>query len=109
VHPAALPAGSRPHVADGGPQAKRAVTNGDLGGGGHALVSQVAQHLCPRAAVFAVTVDDRAQLLGAVEAYADDDQQTQRVAGALGVGQPHVDVDTVGPHVHIVHRRKVPT
>ena len=51
----------------------------------------------------AVTVGQRDQLLAAVGAHPDHHQQAQ-----LGLLQAHVDMDAVGPQVHVVHARQVP-
>ncbi len=54
-----------------------------------------------------MAVGDRDQLLASIEPYAHDHEQTQPVGVPLSVGQAHIDVDPINPHVDIVDARQV--
>jgi hypothetical protein len=55
------------------------------------------------------SVGDRDQFFAPIGPYAHDYEQTQPVLGAVGVGQPHVDIHPVGPDIDVVHPRQIPT
>ena len=56
VHPAALFAGLSKHLAQGIPEAGRAVTNGQVGGLAQAAVFQVQQQFAPALTAFAIAL-----------------------------------------------------
>ncbi len=96
MKPAALFPALGEHLADPGPEPERAVPDRQ-GRGRHATAFTAAQQIGPRLGRFPVAVSERDQLLAAVGADADHDQQTQ-----LLLLQAHLEVDAVDPHVHIV-------
>ena len=103
MNPAALLSGAGEHVAQRGPRAERAVA-------GHELrlvqpaVAQIAEHRRPRVLALAVAVLDREQLLLAVLADADHDQQAQ-----LGIlAEPDADVDAVDEQVGVAVEPQLP-
>ena len=97
MHPAGLAARLRVDVAQGRPDPERAVAGDEPGRLREAAPLQVAQHARPRLGRLAVAVLDREQLLGALLADADHDQQAE-----LGiVAQAHGHVDAVDPQVAV--------
>ncbi len=102
VHPASLLCGGGEHVAQGGPEAERAVT-GRQQRRGQAPRLEVAQQLRPGFAALAVAVSQGHQLLAAVGAHADDDQAAQPV-----LLESDAEVQPVNPPVHVVARGQIP-
>ena len=96
MDPVALMPGRWEHITERRPQPQRAVADRDHRRP-HPTPPQVPQQLRPRLGRLPLAVTDRDQLLGAVGAHPHDHQAAQ--AGLL---QPHLEVDAVGPDVHIV-------
>jgi hypothetical protein len=96
VDPVALLAGGWEHVAEGRPQAQRAVPDRDHRRP-HPAAPQIPQDLRPAVGGLPLAIGHRDQLLGAVGAHAHDHQAAQ--ASLL---QPHPEVHAVRPDVHIV-------
>ena len=98
VNPAPLYPSLREHLAQGRPEPQGAVTDGHYRRG-QAPLLEAAEHLRPAVGGLPVPVGDRNELLGPVGADPHDDQATQPV-----LLQADVEVDPVGPPVHIVER-----
>jgi len=84
VHPAALPAGLRPHFLDRLSEAERAVGNRELGADRESMSRQIQEQLSPGLRTLAHAVDQADEFLLALERGADDDQQALR--GVLEAG-----------------------
>lgn len=101
VNPAPLLAGSGEDLGQGLPEAQSSVADCE-DRGAHATASTVAQQVGPRLARLAVAVLERDQFLGAVGADPDEHQDA-----GFGLLQADVEVDAVGPHVHVVDFRQI--
>ena len=102
VEPAPALPGLGEHLPGGLPEPQRPVTDGQHRGA-HAAAGAIAQQVRPRLRRLAVPISEGDQLLAAVGADADHDQQAQLV-----LLQPDVHVDPVGPQVDVVHPGQVP-
>ena len=102
VHPAALPAGLRPHLAERLPEAERAVGDGELGRDRQPAPLQIEQQLPPGLRALAHAVGEADQLLLALWRRADDDQDALR-----GVLEPGLQMDAVGPEVDVALGREI--
>jgi hypothetical protein len=96
VEPAALFSGLGEHVAQRGPEPERTVTDREHRSA-HPAALAAAEQIGPGLGGLALTVIERDQLLGAIRADTDDDQQAHLV-----LGEPDLEVDPVGPHIHLV-------
>jgi hypothetical protein len=96
VDPVALLAGGWEDIAQGGPQAQRAVADRDHRRP-HPAAAQIPQQLRPRLGRLALSVGDRDQFLGAVGAHAHQHQTAQ-----VGLLQTDPEVEPIRPEVHIV-------
>jgi len=96
VNPAALLARLGEHLGQRRPEAQRAVAHGQPGRFLESATLQVAQRLHPRQLAFALAVVHGHQLFLAVFQRSHDHQH----AGPL-LGEPHVEVDAVGPEVDV--------
>jgi hypothetical protein len=96
VEPTALRPGGREHLAQGGPEPQRAVPDREHRGA-HPAPPGIAQQVRPRAGRLPLPVGEGDQLLGPVGTDPDQHQQAQPL-----FVQPDVEVDAVGPHVHVV-------
>ena len=95
--------GVRVDVTERGPRAERAVTDHELGLVEPAAL-QIAEHARPALGALAVAVLDREQLLLAVLAHADHDQQTHlRI-----LTEAHGDMDAVHEQVGVAGEAQVP-
>lgn len=65
--------------------------------GTHPPAGAVTRQVRPGLARLAVSVLERDQLLAAVSAHADEDEYA-----GFGLLQADIEVDTVGPHIHVV-------
>ena len=99
VEPAALFSGLGEHVAQRGPEPERTVTDREHRSA-HPAARAAAEQIGPGLGGLALTVIERDQLLGAIRADTDDDQQAHVV-----LGKPDPEVDPVGPHIHVVRPR----
>jgi hypothetical protein len=96
MEPAALFPGLREDLAQRAPEPQRPVA-GRQHRGPHAAAGAVAQQVRPRLRGLPVPVRQGDELLAAIGADADHDQQAQLV-----LLQPDVHVDPVRPQVHVV-------
>jgi hypothetical protein len=103
VHPAALLAGGGEHLAERPPQPQRPVADHHHRRA-HPAPAQIAQQLRPRIGRLALAVGDGDQLLTAIGAHPDDDQPAQPSL----LAEADVEVDPVGPAVHVVDPTQVP-
>ena len=90
------------HLPQRAPEPERAVTDGQHRGA-HAAAFAVTQQVGPRAGRLAVAIGQGDELLHTVDPYPDHDEQAQ-----LLFVQAHVEVDSVGPQVNIVHTGQIP-
>ena len=103
VHPAALLACRRPHLAERLPEAERAVGDGEFGRDRQATsLLQIEQQLPPRLRALARAVGEAEQLLLALRRRADDHQDALRVVLKAGL-----QVDAVGPDVDVALGRQI--
>jgi len=102
VHPAALLARAGKHIAQGGPRPERAVA-GHQPRLAQPAVAEVAQDRRPGVGALAVAVLDSEQLLDAVLAHPDDDEQAQPVV----LAQAHRDVHPVNEQVGVAVKRRL--
>jgi hypothetical protein len=102
VEPAALLSVGGEHLAQRTPEPERAVAHRQ-DWGAHPATFRVAQQVRPGPGRLPMPVTQGDQLLGAVRADPDQDQQAQPL-----LLEADVHVDPVGPHVHVVHPRQVP-
>jgi hypothetical protein len=96
VHPALLAARAGVDVPERRPRTQRAVAADELGLV-ETAIAQVAQDDRPGLGALAVAVLDREQLLDAVLADADDDQQAQLVV----LAEAHLDMHAVDEQVRV--------
>jgi hypothetical protein len=96
VNPATLLPGAGEHGAKGRPRTERAITGHELRLV-HPPVAQIAEHGAPGVLGLAITVLDRQQLLLAVLADTNHDQQAQ-----LGIlAEADADVDAIDEQVRV--------
>src|ERR1035437_1101127 len=100
--PAALLPGLGEHLAQRSPESQCPVSRRQ-DRGAHAAAGGVAEQVSAGLGGLPVPVGQRDELLAAVGADADHDQQAQLV-----LLQADVDVDAVGPQVHVVGAGQVP-
>ena len=79
VHPAALLAGCRPHLAERLPEAERAVGDGKLRRQRQTAALQIEQQITPIVCALARAIGEADQLLPAFRRRADDDQDALRL------------------------------
>jgi hypothetical protein len=103
VDPAALLAGGGEHLPKRPPQPQRSVADHHHRRA-HSPPAQVAQQFRPRIGRLGLAVGDGDQLLAAIGAHPDDDQAAQPSL----VAEADVEVDPVGPAVHVVDPAQVP-
>ena len=102
VEPAALFTGRAEHLAQGVPEAERAIANGQVRGLAQAAALQVQQQFAPALAAFTVAVHKAQNVLVAPLVGADNHQH------ALLVGvHARLETNPVGPEIHIAFRRQV--
>ena len=102
MDPVTLLTGCRDHIAECRPQSKRAIPDRHHRRS-HATAPQIAPQLGPAVGRFALAITDGDQLLG-VGGHAHDHQ-----TAPPGLLQAHLEVDAVGPGVHLVPVGQVPT
>src|SRR3954452_9017212 len=92
MHPAALLACHRPHLAKRLPEAKRAIGDGKFRRRRQAAPLEIEQQIAPRSRALAHAVGKANQLLLALRRCADDDENALRL-----VLEPSLQMDAVGP------------
>jgi hypothetical protein len=97
VEPTTLFTGFGEHLTHRAPESERAVADREHRRG-HAATLGIAQQVGPGFGRFAVAVGQGDEFLAAIGPHADHHQQAQFV-----LLQADVDVDAVGPQVHVVH------
>jgi hypothetical protein len=90
------------HLAEGLPQAHRAVADHQLRVA-HAAAAALTQQVSPRLGGLPQPLGQRDQFLRAVQAHAEQDQDAR-----VGLAKPDLRMDPVRPHVDIVAVRQVP-
>jgi hypothetical protein len=96
VHPAALLARLRPHLAERLPEAERAIGDGQLRRDRQPAPLQIEQQGAPVVGALARAVGEADELLLTLRGRADDDED------ALGIIlQAGLQMDAVGPHVDV--------
>src|SRR5215468_3022241 len=79
VHPAALLAGCRPHLAERLPEPERAISDRDLRRRCQAATLQIEQQITPRLGALAHAICEADEFFLAFRRRADDDQDTLRL------------------------------
>ena len=96
VHPAALAARLGPHLRQRLPKAQGAIRGRQLRLEHQAATLTIQQQRQPRLLRFAIALADGDHLLGAVRRGAHQHQDALAI-----ILQANVEVDAVGPHVHV--------
>src|SRR5215204_6638649 len=90
------------YLADGAPEAKRSVSDGQLWCS-HPALFEISQELCPRLCRLSVAVLDGHKLLLTLEPSADHNQAAQPIV----LPEPHCGMDAIHPDVDVVSAREI--
>src|SRR5438105_11232903 len=101
MHPTTLFTSVWEHLAECAPETERAIADGQHRRA-HATAFEIAQLLGPRLRGLPIAVADRYQLLAAIGAHTYKHQAAQPL-----VFQTNVEMDSVGPQVHVVDLAQV--
>jgi len=107
VNPAPLRLGRRADLSESGPEAKGSVTDGELWRLRESPLLEVEQEFLPALLAHTNAFDDSDQLLLAVGRCSHEDEKALLLVTL--VLHPHVDINAVGPDVHVLLVREVPT
>ena len=101
MHPTTLFAAVWEHLAECTPETESSIADGQHRRA-HAASFEIAQLLGPRLRGLRIAVADRDQLLAAIGAHANEYQAAQPL-----VFQTNVEMDSIGPQVHVVDLTQV--
>lgn len=107
VHPAPLLPGRRIDLAEGGPEAERAIADGEFRRLREPPLLEIKEQFLPALPASTDAVDDSDQFLPAFGRGSHEDEQPLLLVAV--VFQPHVDVDAVGPDVDVLLPREIST
>ena len=96
MHPAALLAGCRPHLAERLPEPERAIGDRNLRRRCQTATLQIEQQITPRLCALAHAIGETDQFLLAFRRRADDDQDALRL-----FLEPGLQMDAVGPAIDV--------